>query len=248
MQAWTNCGIILKMEENSYQIQIQLIEQKINEHAYEEALALVLEELSMPYIPKLYHERFLSLHEQLKQAMQSTNTTQTFYDDEALLGLLTKDEHAQLKALDQLSRMNLRNKSELIQLFFDRLNDPIFLRLLIRILIEQQLHDEFTFKDEGVEYQIIPASLALPEDGDGYQAAEQLIKLWCEKNPSMERLCMDRLVYMGLAQLPLVYTEDEGDDLAYAILEDVASKLLNPEDWEQLKSQLFTGDNGLSTH
>lgn len=51
---------------------------------YEEAFALVLEELSMPYIPKLYHERFLSLHEQLKQAMQSTNTTQTYYDDEFL--------------------------------------------------------------------------------------------------------------------------------------------------------------------
>lgn len=248
MQAWTNCGIILKMEENSYQIQIQLIEQKINEHAYEEALALVLEELSMPYIPKLYHERFLSLYEHLNQVMKSSKVTQAFYDDEALLNLLTKDEHAQLKALDQLSRMNLRNKSDLIQLFFDRLSDPILLRLLIRILIEQQLHDEFICKDEGVEYQIIPASLALPEEGDGYHGAEHLIKLWCAKNPSMERLCLDRLVYMGLAQLPLVYEEDEGDDLAYAILEDVASKLLDPRDWEKLKSQLLTGDNGLSTH
>lgn len=248
MQAWTNCGIILTMEENYYQTQIQLIEQKINEHAYEEALALVLDELSMPYIPKLYHERFLSLQTQLTQAMQSPNVTQAFYDDESLLMLLTKDEHAQLKALDQLSRMNLRNKSDLVQQFFDRLHDPILLRLLIRILIEQQVHDEYTFKDEGFAYQIIPASLALPEEGDGYCVAKKLIKVWCEKNPSMEHLCLDRLVYMGLAQLPLVYTEDEGDDLAYAILEDVASKLLDPQDWKRLKSQLFNGDNGLSTH
>ncbi len=248
MQARTNCAIILTMEENSYQIQIQLIEQKINEHAYEEALALVLEELSMPYIPKLYHERFLSLHEQLKQLMQSPNVKRSYYDDEMLLELLTKDEHAQLKALDQLSRMNLRNKSDLIQRFFEHLEDPIMARLLVRILIEQQLHDEFIFNLEGVEYQVIPASLALPEEGDGYQTAEHLIKTWCEKNPSMERLCLDRLVYMGLVQLPLVYTDDEGEDLAYAILEDVASKLLDPKDWEQLKNQLFRGDNGLSTH
>lgn len=248
MQARTNCAIILTMEENSYQNQIQWIEQKINEHAYEEALALVLEELSMPYIPKLYHERFLSLYEQLKQLMQSPNVKLSVYDDEMLLELLTKDEHAQLKALDQLSRMNLRNKSDLIQTFFERIEDPLMARLLVRILIEQQLHDEFIFNLEGVDYQIIPASLALPEEGDGYQTAEHLIKTWCEKNPSMERLCLDRLVYMGLVQLPLVYTEDEGEDLAYAILEDVASKLLDPKDWEQLKNQLFRGDNGLSTH
>ena len=248
MQAQTNCGIILTMEENSYQTQIHLIEQKITEQAYEEALALVLDELRMPYIPKLYHERFLSLHTQLKQLMQSEKAPQTIYDDETLLGLLKRDEHAQLKALDQLSRMNLRVKSELIQQFFDQLEDPIMKRLLVRILIEQQLHDEFTFNDDGIAYGIIPASLALPEDGDGYQEAEKLLRTWCEKNPSMERLCQDRLVYMGLLQLPLVYSSEEGNDLAYAILEDVASKLMDPADWHALKIQLFRGDNGLSTH
>ena len=202
----------------------------------------------MHYIPKLYHESFLSLHEQLKYVMQSTNITQTFYADDALLSLLTKDEHAQLKALDQLSRMNLRNKWELVQLFFERLEDPVLMRLLIRILIEQQLHDEFTFRIEGVTYEIIPASLALPEEGEGYQEAQKLLNAWCEKNPSMGRLCLDRLVYMGLAQLPFVYSEDEGEDLANAILEDVASKLLDPKDWERMKIELFRGDNTLSTH
>ena len=66
MQVIGKYVIINEMEENYYKKQILLIEEKIKNNLWDEAYQLVLEELSMPYIPKNFFDEIKKLESEIK--------------------------------------------------------------------------------------------------------------------------------------------------------------------------------------
>lgn len=248
MQVNGKCGIILKMEENYYVNQIRLIKEKIENAEWDEAYALVIEELGMPYVPKVAYDQLKRLESEIKANFKLNQKVNLIQDEDELNQLLKQDEMAQLKALDQMSRLNLRQYDTLVQDTFNQLTDRLFRNLLIRICIEQHLTDEFRFVDDGVEYAFIPASLCLPEDSDGVEEAIKQLSIWLEQNPSLLNLCIEKVHYEALMALPVSYSEDEAYELAYTILEETFLQISDKTEWEQFKLDHHLGISSLSTH
>ncbi|GEM_PF-243023 len=248
MQVKGKYVIIVWMEENYYEKQIELIEEKIKNNLWDEAYQLVLEELSMPYIPQNFFNEIKRLENEIKSNLKYNQKVNIIQDEDELRALLKLDEMAQIKALDQMSRLNLRQYDTLVQDTFDLLKDRLFQNLFLRICIEQQLTNEYKIHSDGIEYSLIPASLCLPEDSEGVEGVYALLNEWCEKNPSLLNLCLEKLQYEGLMALPISYTEDEAYDLAYQVLEEVFLQISDEKEWDTFKQQHNLGYNSLSTH
>lgn len=248
MQVKGKYVIIVWMEDNYYEKQIELIEEKIKNNLWDEAYQLVLEELSMPYIPQNFFNEIKRLENDIKSNLKYNQKVNIIQDEDELRALLKLDEMAQIKALDQMSRLNLRQYDTLVQDTFDLLKDRLFQNLFLRICIEQQLTNEYKIHSDGIEYSLIPASLCLPEDSEGVEGAYALLNEWCEKNPSLLNLCLEKLQYEGLMALPISYTEDEAYDLAYQVLEEVFLQISDEKEWNAFKQQHNLGYNSFSTH
>lgn len=236
------------MEENYYEKQILLIEEKIMNESWDEAIQLIQEELSMPYIPKNFLDKIKRLETEVKAHFKFNEKINIIQDEDELRSLIQQDEMAQIKALDQMSRLNLRQYDTLVQDTFNLLKDRLFQNLFLRICIEQQLTNEYSFNTDGIDYTVIPASLCLPEDSEGVEIAEELLSDWLDKNPSLLNLCLEKLQYEALMALPISYTEDEAYDLAYQILEEMFLQISDENDWKAFKLEHNLGNNSLSTH
>ena len=248
MQVNAKYVIIINMEENYYEKQILLIEEKIMNESWDEAIQLIQEELSMPYIPKNFLDKIKRLETEVKAHFKFNEKINIIQDEDELRSLIQQDEMAQIKALDQMSRLNLRQYDTLVQDTFNLLKDRLFQNLFLRICIEQQLTNEYSFNTDGIDYTVIPASLCLPEDSEGVEIAEELLSDWLDKNPSLLNLCLEKLQYEALMALPISYTEDEAYDLAYQILEEIFLQISDENDWKAFKLEHNLGNNSLSTH
>lgn len=248
MQVIAKYVIIINMEENYYEKQILLIEEKIMNESWDEAIQLIQEELSMPYIPKNFLDKIKRLETEVKAHFKFNEKINIIQDEDELRSLIQQDEMAQIKALDQMSRLNLRQYDTLVQDTFNLLKDRLFQNLFLRICIEQQLTNEYSFNTDGIDYTVIPASLCLPEDSEGVEIAEELLSDWLDKNPSLLNLCLEKLQYEALMALPISYTEDEAYDLAYQILEEMFLQISDENDWKAFKLEHNLGNNSLSTH
>ena len=202
----------------------------------------------MPYIPKRFLDKIKKLESEVKSRFKQNEKVTVIQDEDELRALLQLDEMSQIKALDQMSRLNLRQYDTLVQDTFNQLNDRLIQNLFLRICIEQQLTNEYNYTTDGTEYSLIPASLCLPEESEGVEVAMKYLTDWLDKNPSLLNLCIEKLRYYALLALPVSYTEDEGYDLAYQVLEEVYLQISDESEWNVFKLEHNLGNNSLSTH
>lgn len=235
------------MSDNYYQLKHEEILKLQAEEAYEEALALVSEELSMPYIPQTYHRFFKQLKKDLSQSLKINEPVVTLNDPQRILEHLQKDELHQLKALDALSKLNLRAHREIVQTAFEIIEDRLLISLLIRLCIEQALTEEYSFTSEGYHYTFIPAALILPEDSEGVEGAKDYLIEWLEKEPSLVKLCLEQLEVNSLLKLPESYEKEDAMDLALEVLEPIYSQIKDQESFEALKAVILEENEHLSS-
>ncbi len=225
------------------------IEKLMNENKLEAAYARVSEELAMPYVPKAFLTEIERLEKEIRNELKTNEKIQTsLTDPQAILKALKGDDEQIIFALDSLSKLNLRQHIDLIQEAFDLLSDDLMKALLIRICIEQALAQEFKFEMNGMHFEIIPMSLMLPEDSDGFEIAEDYLEKWCMKEPSLYQLCLQELHLQSLLKLPLVYEAEEGYDLAITIMEKMVTALYDSKAFEAMKGSLKEESIPSSTH
>ena len=241
--------IIGKMKDTYYSQCIRDIETLIQENKFEEAYAKLSEELSMPYIPQKFLIQIEKLESECRAHLKTNEILQTSLQDPMdILNALKGNEERQIQALDSLSKLNLRQHIDVVHQAFALLEDRLMLSLLIRILIEQALAQEFRFKADGMDYVILPVSLCLPEDSDGFEVAEGYLEKWCEKEPSLYHLALQELHLQTLLKLPIVYDAYEGYDLALEIMEKTVTALYDKEVFEDLKKSFKQESKSSSTH
>lgn len=237
------------VSDSYYQEQLKQIETWISQQAYQKAYDALHEELSMPYVPKAYQDRFESLFRELKQTLQQNQpVTQVIYTQEELMAMFQGDIELQLKALNYLDQQNLRTYHELIQRVFDQVSDPLIQNLLIVLTIQQQLTHEFVIEREGINYRFIPASLVSPLDCEAIQMCKQSIHDYLEKEPSLIRMAHERLDYYALEHLPLSYDESEVERLMHQVMYDVYHAMQMQEAWLVYQTQHQVNLDTLSTH
>lgn len=223
----------MKPVKNTYDDILNEIDDLLNKGEIKAAMRLIEEEQRMPYVPPFVAAKLNQFREIAVTAIKMNEEIHLDMTEEGILSYLQQDELHQLRALEAFSVMNMRQALPLVQKAFDLIDSRLLKCLLVKLTIEQALTDTFSFSDEGLRFEFIPASLTLPEDSEGFEEGTVLLKQWLEDDdPSMLKLCLDQLDLECLMKLPQSLDDDEAFDLAFGILKTVFLMLSNEKEFD----------------
>lgn len=223
---------------NYYEECLAQIKHLIEQEDYQHAEQLLNEELSMPYIPSSIEAQLLQLKRDV-QAVQSKEKFHGLLPHEIEVGLIHENPVVQLRAVHTLSELNCRNYLDAIQAFFDSKPDHKIQALMIDILIEQQINEEFELEVDGMQMSFIPLYQERVDETDGFQQAKQYLESWFENdNPALLNMCMQMLIQECFLMLPMAYEKEEGLGLAFSIAEVVSNSLDFGESFAKIDAQL----------
>ncbi len=226
------------MEKNYYDECILKIQTCLNQNKLDEAQKLLDEELSMPYIPADAEKKFQDLKKEL-HGLQAKVNFSGILPHEIEESLLSSDPVVQLRAVHTLSGFSCRNYVDAIQAFFDSKPDHKIQALMVDILIEQQIREEFELEVDGMQMSFIPLYQERPDETDGFISAKQILEIWFENdNPALLNMCMQMLIQECFLILPLSYEEEEGLSLAVSIAELVSNSLDEGTSYAKIAAQL----------
>lgn len=193
-------GMIAKAKaSNTYYDVISIYVATLKElEEFEEAIDIMVEELSMPYIPYEYEMVFNAAHDELLLAKREAYEGMTRYNNafslEDIEGILTKEvtnDDLLYMAIEQLEGMNIRRLLSAIRTFLKDDNKPSFAKsLLVELMIDQEIDEEMILVKNGVEYALNPsyAPLVLNQEVGG-AIINLLSDVIEDDNPTLFNLC-----------------------------------------------------------
>ena len=223
--------IAKEMAEETYYEVVALYLNVLKElKEYEEAIDILVEELSMPYIPNNYDIAFNNVYDEillLKQEASDASMKNQVLTTEEIAQLIetTDSEDVLYYAIDQLSQLNVRRIMPTIRHFLsDRVNHGIAKSLLIEILIDQQIDDELEVYKFNHYYDVNPSYLPLVLEQASYAGIYRHLERVLEsENPTLLNICLEFLEYMLYTYYPEEIYEDEYNLYAASIHYYIAS-------------------------
>ncbi len=191
---------------NYYDELIQNINKLIEIKDYDKAKSIILSELDIAYVPRDIEEK---LQEYLEIINENTYQLKTLSDEE-IETYLYKDEQAQLIAVNELDKRNIRNYIDICDKYLKSKGFKNAKVLLIDSLIKQAIDYQFEYCDEDKIYKFNPKDLNIPEMTDGFIEASNIINEKYMKEPSMAKIAMDLLYKECLLYLPKQASKNEG--------------------------------------
>ena len=227
-------GMIAKVKaSNTYYDVISIYVAALKElEEFEEAIDIVVEELSMPYIPYEYETIFNAAHDELLLAKREANEGMERHNNafslEDMENILMKDipnEDLLYMAIEQMEGMNIRRLLPAIRNFLKDDHKPSFAKsLLVELMIDQEIDEEMVLVKNGIEYEINPsyAPLVLNQEVGGTILA--LLSEGIEdENPSLFSLCEQFLNFYLYLIYPKYIDEYDYRPIAGAIHYHLAS-------------------------
>lgn len=198
---------------------------------FEEAINIIVEELSMPYIPYQYETVFNNAYDELLLAKQEASfdgvNQKVFNEDEIESILIKQDTNEDLlyMAIEQMEGMNIRRMIVPIRQFVRDNDKPNFAKsLLIELMIEQEIDEELEVVKNGVSYDINPsyASMVLNQEAAG-EIYSLLLEALEDDNPSLLTMCEQFLSFYLYSIYPKYIDEQDYRCIAGAIHYHLAS-------------------------
>lgn len=205
-------GLIFNM--NYYDETLEKIENLLDKNKKEEALLIINDELRQAYIPKDFEEKLLKY----KDSFQKENVKKTLSDDE-IIDYLKDSKEKQLIGVSLLDKKNLRDYVDICN---DYLSGDGFINakvLLIDSLIRQEIGDDITFNNNGLEFNFIPKYQLPIEESDGYSSGNKYLEDYYLKDPSKLKMAKSLLYKELMLNLPINLEESEGIIIAKDICE-----------------------------
>lgn len=211
---------------------------------FEEAIHILIEELSMPYIPYQYEMMFNTAYDEILLEKQEANweieaKNQIFSIEEIAQILKNKNcnEDVLYMALDQLQQLNVRLIIPTIQDYLLNPSHHFFAKtLLIEIMIEQQVDEDIEVEKFGEYYHLNPSFMPLVLQQIHYgEIVKYLQNALEDENPSLFNQCIDYLEYVLYALYPKELNEYSYNVIAAAIHYHVATLQLIDVDLEDLE-------------
>ncbi|MDD3924439.1 MAG: DUF3196 family protein [Erysipelotrichaceae bacterium] len=231
--------------DNYYQDLLTKINNALINENYTECRQMIDEELRMPYVPLAIEDKLKMIRSQLPI---DENITKKSISDFDQIGKLLKGSVAQqVQAIEYLNDLNIRQYLSLVKDYLaDTSNNEIIKSYLLMILIKQQLTEEIVINKNGFVYTIIPASLEIPEQSEGYRDASlRLNDLLASEDPSLLNLALDVLYQMIYLKLPESYEVDEVEDLVFSIIRYVLVAMNDRQRWNNMMEDHHIDDKRL---
>ena len=210
------------------------IEQALDSGNLEEARFLLKREFSMPYIPEDAEQQLRQLEGRLRycEAEKREHGEQSM---EHLLHQLKGRPASQLAAVNALADRNLRTIVPEIQDWLSKDPVPEAAAMMIELLAEQEIAEEFTIQKNGIEYTFHGDAVTPVTRSEGFRLALNCMNQWLGKEPSLLEIAKTVLVSRCYMALPLSYEAAEAKELALQSCLEAAEAMGMQELKEQLK-------------
>lgn len=251
-------------ESNSefYDIKKVLIMTLLVLEEIDEALSLVEEELTMPYIPEPYHtffhDTYQAIHKRKLQQQKPINPFFQYPDHEINELLLTSDNNdVLLMVIQELSRRNIRLfLPSIFSFLLSKSKKNYFKVSLLEILQNQGISQTVKIWIKGLICEVIPTDLTPLLMVPSIQEIMSIIRQVDDKNQSIDELSETLLIAYLASFYPLEISEEENYLIAAAIywqvnhelniklsLEEVASRFkVKPHLLEQYQLEISDFD------
>lgn len=140
-----------------YEIMIIYLHSLINTDQKEKALKLVKEELSMPYIPMKFEDKFIDIYKEVAYIEKEGKQYNLSREKIEEILCVEEDKNLIILAIVELCKLNIRDFFDCISEFFKRNVKNIYKVMLVDALRGQGVNKEFVIKNNDEEYKIIPA-------------------------------------------------------------------------------------------
>ncbi len=193
---------------------------------YEDAIEILIEELSMPYIPYQYEVLFQAAYDQVllqKQEarfeIESKNQIFSVQEIEQILKNKSTNEDLLYMAIEQLQQLNIRMIMPTIRSYLTDPNGHFFIKTMImEILIEQQIDEELEVEKFKMVHSFNPSYMPLALEQTAYEGVNEYLSRNIEdENPSLYLQCVEFLEFVLLATYPKLAYEDEYAKIAASI-------------------------------
>lgn len=194
---------------------------------YDEAIDLVVKELSMPYIPYQYETVFNTVYDELILAKQEANYDVNYdkpaaFSEEEMENILIKENsNPELLEilLEQIDRINVRRLLRAIQIFLNNPDRPPFAKtILMEAMINQQIDEEMTVRKSGQVYDFNPSYFSLVLEQDAAVTISEYLSGNIESdNPVLFEQCNELLIIYLYSIYPQYIDETEYLEIAAAI-------------------------------
>lgn len=211
---------------------------------YEQAIDILIEELSMPYIPMEYETLFNAVYDEIlylkKEASEGIERKQTVFTTDEMEVLLNRDEvndDLLYMVIDQMEDVNIRRLIPTLRRYLSDPKKPSFAKsLIMEIMIDQQVDEDFEVNKNGSIYDFNPSYAPMVLQQNAYMGIGKHIQRVLEDdNPSLMNQCIDYLEYYLYALYPREIYEENYTIIAAAIHYYVASLQYIDVDEEEIE-------------
>ena len=170
-----------------------------------ETLDIINEELKVPYVPKDVLDRLM----ELKSSIDVDDNDGFSLNIDTIKKYLREDEDKQCIAVEELSKLNLRDHEDIISDFLLSSGSIRAKVMLIIALKNQESSREYSVLKENKIYPFIPKYIVLPEESSYFKKSIIYLNEYYMKNPDMLQLAKELLYNDYILYLPL--TRDLND-------------------------------------
>ncbi len=228
-------ALFIYMPMNYYDEIKTEIEQALDSGNLEEARFLLKREFSMPYIPEEAEQELRSLEGRLRY-LESEQKDHVEKSMEHLLHQLKGRPASQLAAVNALAERNLRTVVPEIRDWLSKDPLPEAAAMMIELLAEQEIAEEFTIQKDGIEYEFCADAVTPVTRSEGFRIALAMMSSWLGKEPSLLEIAKTILVSKCYMALPLSYEVSEAKELALCCCLEAADAMGMEERKDSLKA------------
>lgn len=183
---------------NYYQSLLNDIDALIKSKDYIKAKQLIIDELSMAYIPQDVNQKLRAYLD----ILPNDSHVQSVGIVEIENWLFGNDYLLAIEVINYLNDFNLKNFLDRISDWLLRLQDRYLVGLIIMILIRQNVDFTFKLERDNLEIEFNPFYLEYPNEVESYSLISQKLHDICGHDINLLKTALDNLVLESVMLLP----------------------------------------------
>lgn len=205
-----------------YEILGFVINSLIIKENFDEALKILNEELSLPYIPDNYEYIINELYDDviaMKRIYLSENNAYHSFNEEQVKEILENDnDYYNLSELvSDLHKYNVRSIIESVEIFLKRDVSSILKTMVLEECLRQELSQTLLIIKDNIEYEFLCSANQYVQDDENYKKTVDVLVERLEKTPSFLEMALSILFMYSYIIYPLTIEDDESLFLALVI-------------------------------
>ena len=233
------------MEENYYEQLISKIDTCMQQGNYESARQLVDDELKMPYVPRAVLEKLTEYKEQLDILLLKEKPL-TVIAPQELEGMLKGTSQQAMNAIRSLRSANVRNYLDQIRgCLKDGDIHHLIKSMVLEVMIEQKVDEEFAFERDGQIINIVPAQLSKAADQPLFNELMTALESLLAKNPSFLQQAQILALNLAYDLFPGFLEKEKIAVYTYSIIRYLYRCYDENEQWKQFAASQNVDEDGL---